>query len=237
MQWLNQRKYARYSLVEWGIIAIFAYFFLVLERQMLANLIILIVSVVIHELAHGLAAFWCGDSTAKYQGRLTLNPIPHIDPIGSVILPLMLTLSGSPFLFGWAKPVPVNVQNLNHPMNDMVKVAIAGPLSNLSLAVLFSQFIKFHVIVAPNLILQAPWLIDVLKYGVVINIVLAVFNMIPIPPMDGSRVLYRLLPYAGRSLMDRIEPYGMWIIIFLAFFGIFDVILRLVSIPLIQLIL
>ncbi|MGC6367742.1 MAG: site-2 protease family protein [Candidatus Marinamargulisbacteria bacterium] len=237
MQWLNQRKYARYSLVEWGIIAIFAYFFLVLERQMLANLIILIVSVVIHELAHGLAAFWCGDSTAKYQGRLTLNPIPHIDPIGSVILPLMLTLSGSPFLFGWAKPVPVNVQNLNHPMNDMVKVAIAGPLSNLSLAVLFSQFIKFHVIVAPNLILQVPWLIDVLKYGVVINIVLAVFNMIPIPPMDGSRVLYRLLPYAGRSLMDRIEPYGMWIIIFLAFFGIFDVILRLVSIPLIQLIL
>ena len=188
------------------------------------------------ELAHGLAAFWCGDSTAKYQGRLTLNPIPHIDPIGSVILPLMLTLSGSPFLFGWAKPVPVNVQNLNHPMNDMVKVAIAGPLSNLPWLYYLVNY-KVSCDCCTKFNSQAPWLIDVLKYGVVINIVLAVFNMIPIPPMDGSRVLYRLLPYAGRSLMDRIEPYGMWITVFLAFFGIFDVILRLVSIPLIQLIL
>ena len=92
----------------------------------------------------GLAAYYCGDSTAKYQGRLTLNPLAHLDPVGSIMLPLMLTLSGSSFLFGWAKPVPVNSQNLNDPLNDMVKVAIAGPLSNISLAVLFSQIIKFR---------------------------------------------------------------------------------------------
>ena len=189
---------------------------------------ILIFSLCFHEFSHAYIAYRLGDHTAARNGRLTLNPLAHLDPIGSVMIPLMLTLSSSSFLFGWAKPVPVNTQNLNNPLNDMVKVAIAGPLSNIFLAVLFSQIIKFQSIFAPNLMIQAPWLIATLQYGVIINIVLAVFNMIPIPPMDGSRVLYRLLPYAGRSLLDRIEPYGMWIIIILAFFGVFDIILRLI---------
>ncbi len=234
---LNQfnKKYGRFSLVEWAIIGIFIYFFVVLERMMLARIVILMFSVVIHELAHGLVAYWCGDRTAKYQGRLTLNPMPHLDPIGSIFLPLMLVLSGSPFLFGWAKPVPVNIQNLNQPQNDMVKVAIAGPLSNISLAIIFSSLIK---VLGPGELIQLPnYVIDLFSYGLIINIVLAVFNMIPIPPMDGSRVLYRFLPYQGRSFLDRIEPYGLWIIIVLALFNFFEFILRAISIPIIQLLL
>lgn len=236
MSFFNQR-FAKYSVIEWAIIGVFIYFFLVLERLMLGRLLILLMSVVIHEIAHGLVAFWCGDSTAKLQGRLTLNPIRHIDPLGSVFLPLMLVVSGSPFLFGWAKPVPVNTQQLYQPINDMLKVAIAGPLSNISLAIICSVFLKVLIQISPTTLQQFPWLIELFGYGISINIVLAVFNMIPIPPMDGSRVIYRFLPYGGRSFLDKIEPYGLLIIILLSFFGFFSVILQLVSIPLIRLLL
>jgi len=234
---LFHQRFGKYSLIEWGIIGVFIYFFLVLERLMLGRLLILLMSVVIHELAHGVVALWCGDSTAKLQGRLTLNPIRHIDPLGSVFLPLMLVVSNSPFLFGWAKPVPVNTQQLNHPIHDMLKVAIAGPLSNISLAILCSVILKLLIQFSPLTVQQEPWIIDLLNYGVVINIVLAVFNMIPIPPMDGSRVLYRFLPYKGRSFLDKMEPYGLLIIILLSFFGVFSMVLQMFSIPLIQLLL
>ena len=181
----------------------------------------------VHEVAHGYAALICGDRTALNQGRLTINPIRHIDPIGSVMLPLMLILSGSGFLFGWAKPVPVNTNQLNNPADDMVKVAVAGPLSNITLAVIVSVAIKVILAINPLLQVTYLWVFQLLGYAVVINIVLAVFNLIPIPPMDGSRILYRWLPYNARSFFDRIEPYGFLIIIVLAFLGSFQLFLIL----------
>jgi Zn-dependent protease len=223
-----------YTLVEYLIVGVFAYFFLVLEPMMLGQLGILLISVVIHEVAHGVAALWCGDSTAKYAGRLTLNPIKHMDPVGSILIPMMLILSGSPFLFGWAKPVPVNTLQLRHKINDMVTVALAGPLSNVSLAIIISAIMKILIQVQPQVIMQNQWVIQILGYGVVINIVLAVFNMVPVPPMDGSRVLYRFLPYNGRALLDKIEPYGLVIIILLSFFGFFQIIIQLFASPLIK---
>ena len=235
VQMLNRRRPPfNYSIVEWLIIGVFVYFFIVLEPMMLGQLGILMGSIVIHELAHGYVANLCGDPTAKMQGRLTLNPIRHMDPIGSVMVPLMLILSGTSFLFGWAKPVPVNVGQLRNPMNDMVKVAIAGPLSNITIAIFLSKLIKIFSMADPVLVVQQAWLFQLMGYGVIINIVLAVFNLIPIPPMDGSRLLYRLLPYGGRSVLDRIEPYGILIIIALSFFGFFTSILNAICVPILQ---
>jgi Zn-dependent protease len=226
-------KFWKFTVVEWLILAVFVYFFCVLEPMMLARLIILFISVVVHEVAHGAAALWCGDSTAKQQGRLSFNPIRHVDPLGSVVLPLVLVVSGSPILFGWAKPVPVNIFRLQDPENDMVKVALAGPLSNITLAVTCSSAIKW----LGGGLINLPWAAHLLVYGVMINCVLAVFNMVPIPPMDGSRVLHRMLPPAGRSILDRMEPYGLLIIMMASFFGVFGVILSTVATPLIHLLL
>ena len=235
---LNQRfPFLRYSIMEWMIIGVFVYFFVVLERMLLGKLLILLFSVVVHEVAHGMAALWCGDTTAKKSGRLTLDPVPHLDPIGSIMLPLLLVLTNSGFLFGWAKPVPVNAFKLRRPVEDMVLVALAGPLSNITLAVICSVGLKILVAVVPNIQGSAPWVLQLLGYGVIINIVLAVFNMIPIPPMDGSRVLYRFLPSGGRQILDKLEPYGLFIIILLAFFGFFSIILQIFSMPLIRLLL
>lgn len=236
--WFHRRyPPLNYSVIEYGIVALMAYFFIVLEPMMLAQLGVLFMSVVIHEIAHGYTADVCGDETARQQGRLTLNPIRHVDPIGSILLPLMLILSGSGFLFGWAKPVPVNTFRLRDPVNDMVKVAIAGPLSNITIALFLSMLITIISGIFPSIVGSNRWVLDVMGYGVLINIVLAVFNLIPIPPMDGSRILYRWLSYSGRSFLDRIEPYGLVVILILAMLGVFTVILQVICVPIIRLLL
>lgn len=147
---------------------------------------IIMMSAVIHEVMHGVAADWLGDKTARYAGRLTLNPIPHLDPMGSVILPLLLSLSGSPILFGWAKPVPYNPYNLKPGRFSEAMVAGAGPLSNLVIALIFGALIHSGVL--------APELSAALFLVVAVNTMLCLFNMMPVPPLDGSKVLSAFLP-------------------------------------------
>ncbi len=173
---------------------------------------ILVMSVVIHEVSHGLAAYALGDQTAKYAGRLTLNPLPHVDLFGSVLLPLLLVFSGSPFLIGWAKPVPYNPYNLSNQKWGPAIVGAAGPLSNITLAVIFGLLVRFGFGTLPIQFLGMLALI------VVTNIGLAVFNMVPIPPLDGSKVLFALLPYNWYRLQQTVEAYGFVILIFFIVF-------------------
>lgn len=180
-------------------------------------IIILIFSIVIHEVAHGVMANWLGDPTAKYAGRLTLNPIPHIDPIGSVILPLILWMSGSSVLFGWAKPVPYNPYNLRDQKYGSALVSIAGPGSNLLLALMFGILIRILF----NFIPMSPALnifIGLLSYIVLINIFLAIFNLVPIPPLDGSKILYALLPDSAHRIKMLLEQWGMFILLIFIFY-------------------
>jgi Zn-dependent protease len=180
-------------------------------------------SIILHEIAHGLVAKRLGDDTATKAGRLTLNPLPHIDPIGSVILPLLLAVSGSPYVFGWAKPVPVRFANLRQPKRDMMAVAIAGPVTNLILAVICVYLARtFAAMGLEPLKLMAI-------FGLQINVVLAVFNMLPIPPLDGSRVLFGLLPLPAARLLSRLEPYGMLIVIGLLYAGVLSMVVAPVT--------
>lgn len=183
-------------------------------------------AVIFHELAHGYVAYRLGDPTAARLGRLTLNPIAHVDMFGTVLLPLMLIMSGSPFLFGYAKPVPVSFGNLRNPRRDMVYVAAAGPAMNLLLAVL-SAFILQQVQASqfPSDLsaTQAPTgliLVSMLQVSVFINVALAVFNLFPIPPLDGGRVATGLLPRGLALPLARLEPYGMLIVVGLLMTGV-----------------
>jgi Zn-dependent protease len=154
-----------------------------------------VLSVVVHECAHGLVALWNGDTTARDRGRLTLNPLPHVDPFGSILLPAALALFHSPIVIGWAKPVPIQWANLRNPRNDPVKVALAGPVSNLLLAVAFAVVVRLAPAEGSGgwASFLAP--LAVMGYaGVVMNCALALFNLIPVPPLDGSWVLMRFLP-------------------------------------------
>lgn len=180
-------------------------------------IIILIFSIVIHEVAHGAMAYWLGDATAKYAGRLTLNPIPHIDPIGSVVLPLILWATGSPVFFGWAKPVPYNPYNLRDQKYGPALVSIAGPGSNLLLALMFGILIRILIAFAP-MSFEISNFIGLLSYIVLINIFLAIFNLVPIPPLDGSKILYALLPDSAYKVKMFLEQWGMFFLLIFIFY-------------------
>ena len=170
----------------------------------------LVIAITFHEAAHGFVAHRLGDDTAWQLGRVSFNPLKHIDPFGTLILPAVLLFAHSPFLFGYAKPVPVNFRKLNHPKLDMVWVALAGPVTNIILAA--AAALAFHAL--PLVPAEAAkWTADNLKNAFLINIVLAIFNMMPIPPLDGGRVAVGLLPRPLAVPLARLEPYGMLILI------------------------
>jgi Zn-dependent protease len=170
----------------------------------------LLIAITFHEAAHGFVAHRLGDNTAYELGRVSFNPLRHVDPFGTIIMPAILLLSHSPFLFGYAKPVPVNFRALRNPRIGMVLVALAGPATNILLALAAAA--AFHALAfAPAD--AAQWLADNLKNALVINVVLAVFNMLPIPPLDGGRVAVGLLPNVLAYPLSRLEPYGMLILI------------------------
>lgn len=186
--------------------------------EIIFQIIILIFSVVIHEVSHGLIAYWLGDLTAKYAGRLTLNPIKHLDPWGSVFIPLLLVLSGTGIIFGWAKPVPYNPYNLKDQKYGPALVGFAGPLSNIVVALLAGTLMRILLIfqVDDQLIIY-PFL----TYVIMINILLAVFNLLPIPPLDGSKLLFSVLPISEHT-KALLEQYGfLFLIVFLILFSKF----------------
>jgi len=184
-----------------------------------------IFAITLHEVAHGWVASWFGDQTARLSGRLTLNPIKHIDLVGTIIVPLLM-LAFSSFIFGWAKPVPVDARNMGNPRRDMAFVSIAGPIANLLMALFWGFMAKLGVMAELS---GSGWLGVPLIYmggaGIMINVVLAVLNLIPLPPLDGGRLMTSLLPPRLAYRYSMIEPYGFFILLLLIFTNILSMIM------------
>jgi Zn-dependent protease len=177
-------------------------------------------AIILHECAHGLVAYWMGDNTAKDLGRLTLNPVKHIDPVGSILVPGFLFLIKAPLFFGWAKPVPVNFNNIRNIRLGLILVAAAGPLTNIILAYLYILIYKSEIITA--------WA-HIWQWGILFNISLCVFNLMPIPPLDGSRILSGFLPRQLAAQYNRLEPFGLIIVLVLLQLGMLKFLYPLMS--------
>lgn len=186
-----------------------------MEINILFSIIVLIFSVIAHEVAHGYVADYLGDPTARLQGRLTLNPVPHIDLFGSIILPALLILSKAGFIFGWAKPVPYNPYNLKDQRWGTFAVAIAGVSVNFLIAVVFGLIIRF----APELGIVSPAFLSISGTIVFLNVLLGIFNLVPLPPLDGAKVLFSLLPPRFYELERTLERYSLVLLVLLVFFG------------------
>ena len=189
-------------------------------QSLLIYIIPLLFAITLHEAAHGWVASKLGDHTARMMGRVTLDPTKHIDPIGTIAIPLVLLISSSGFIFGWAKPVPINFNALRSGKSGMIWVALAGPGANLLMAIGW----LFVLIIAINM--NTPVLIEMGRIGILVNCVLAVFNLLPIPPLDGSRVISALLPNRLSYQYNQLEQYGLYILLGLMFLGGFNYLVR-----------
>ena len=206
------------------------------------SLIAVFTAIVLHEVAHGYMALRLGDPTARSLGRLTLNPLAHIDPIGTILVPVILAVMGAP-LFGWAKPVPINPRNFRNPFRGMLFVALAGPGTNIALALAAAIVGRLLLLMVPSSLYEALIYAETLSFGtnlltslftllgyfVIFNLFLAGLNLIPIPPLDGSRVLTYFLPTEGRRIMLSLERYGFFIFAALLYLGVFNGVFRAVQ--------
>lgn len=204
--------------------------------QLIAIAIIpLLLAIVVHEVAHGWVALQLGDDTAYRMGRLTLNPLKHIDPIGTILVPLVLILTVG-FAFGWAKPVPVNFNNLRNHRRDTALVAAAGPFANLLMTIGWALIAKLASLLPDSITILTSPLILMSTFGMIINAILMVFNLIPVPPTDGGRIATSLLPPRLGYQLSRVEPYGFFIILALLLSGVLWKLLDMVTLTVMQLI-